>query len=97
MRLLLAAAMILVSAPAYAVCIPTLDRDCPDTRPYEQGYEAGKRDGYRRGLYAREPKPDLYGPSLEGGTKLYPKEPTLGDPRRFRKTDPRTCYGMLCD
>lgn len=28
---------------------------------------------------------------------IYGKKPTLGDPRPYRKTNPRTCFSLLCD
>ncbi len=28
--------------------------------------------------------------------RLYPQQPTLGDPRPYRRTDP-SCTGMLCN
>lgn len=28
---------------------------------------------------------------------IYPKRETLGDPRTYRKTNPRTCTSLLCD
>ncbi len=34
---------------------------------------------------------------LDGTRRVYPNEPTLGDPRGYRRTDPSTCTGLLCD
>ena len=31
------------------------------------------------------------------GQPYYPKEPTSGDPRSYRHTNPNTCTGMFCD
>ncbi len=31
------------------------------------------------------------------GRPRYPQEPTLGDPRPYRHTDPSQCTGLLCD
>jgi hypothetical protein len=31
------------------------------------------------------------------GQPYYPKEPTSGDPRSYRHTNPNTCTGMFCN
>ena len=34
---------------------------------------------------------------LQPGRRLYPQQPTLGDPRGYRLTDPTRCTSLLCD
>ncbi len=36
-------------------------------------------------------------PHSDYGRPSYPQEPTLGDPRGHRHTDPSKCTGLLCD
>jgi hypothetical protein len=60
------------------------------------------------GLYPNQPNLqsppasdyDRYNPRSDGesyGRPMYPKEPTFGDPRPYRHTNPNTCTGLLCD
>ena len=87
--------LILVPTPANALC--DIYGNCTSTE-YDRAMAGA--------LY--QPPPSTYEPSAYGGSLLnpdtsgsiygmYPKAPTLGDSRHYRKTNPRICTSLLCD
>jgi hypothetical protein len=70
-------------------------------------YDDNRRDGVFGPNSNQLPQPDSpkgrsdaqQAPGAPGGygQPYYPKEPTSGDPRSYRHTNPNTCTGMFCD
>lgn len=100
MRFLIAiSAAILISTSAQAQCISTWSKDCDDNRgssSYGDGF--GRSSGYDLGRGGPDDRGDRVSPYSPNQTdRRYEQQPTLGDPDRYRRTDPRRCTGLLCD
>ena len=103
MRMLMTIALLAVAGvPAFAACDPTAWNHCetygfaapggPDHGTAHYRTPASRGHGAHRTGDRLPRSGTLGGPSF-----LYPKNPTLGDSRLFRRTDPRRCTGLLCD
>ena len=63
------------------------------TPNYGTGY--GSNSGLPTGYTVTAPGSQVS--PLQGGRRLYPSTPTLGDSRGYRLTDPTVCTGLLCN
>ena len=81
-----------LASPAWADCWPYCDQRAPEGQIYQpdsQVYHPQTYDPYGSQIYQ-----PIYRPYE---SPQYPKEPTLGDPRPYRETDPQACTSLLCD
>lgn len=95
-----------IAAAVLVLSTTAADAQSQDWNTYDSGHDylgSQSQDPWTAPDYLqpRQPESSIYSPPTNNSFGepgyTYPKEPTLGDPRPYRRTDPRTCIGLLCD